>query len=255
VDGSSTRASGPIGPGAETRAVPAGGVPVLAQPDDRAAPVAQLLEGHEVLVLGRRGVWVHVDAGGGVDGWVDGRVLAGTPGSVTVPAPASGPSSASDPPRATSAAPRRGMTSGSSWQIGFGPVLGALGGALAIVGALLPWQQRVVDRLVVNAFDIPVTFLGGWEHLGDGGFSLGALLVIVAGIGVAVSVISGGGVIRRVLGFVVVVVCAVYVLQQQSFLTSNDLGVGTGLNVWDVADYGVVVSFLGGLVMTFAPSR
>jgi hypothetical protein len=52
-----------------------------------------------------------------------------------------------------------------------------------------------------------------------------------------------------------VVVGAGYVLQQQSFLTSNDLGIGTGLNVWDVADYGVVVSLVGGLVMTFAPSR
>jgi hypothetical protein len=230
-------------------------VPVLAQPDDRAAPIAQLLEGHEVLVLGRRGVWVHVDAGGGVEGWVDGRALAGTHGPVTGPAPASGPSSARDAVRAAPAAPRRSNTSGSSFQVGLGPVLGALGGVLAIVGALLPWQQTVADRISITAFDIPITFLGGWEHLGDGGFSLGAVLAIVAGIAAVVSVISGGGVIRRILGFVVIVLCAVFVLQQQDFLTSNSLGVGTGLNVWDVADYGVVVSFAGGLVMTFAPSR
>ncbi len=235
--------------------MPAGGVPVLAEPDDRAAPLAQLLEGHEVLVLGRRGVWVHVDAGGGVDGWVDGRVLAGTHGSVIAPAPAAGPSSASDGVGAPAAAPRRRTNTGSSLQVGFGPVLGALGGTLAIVGALLPWQQAVADRLSVSAFDIPLTFLGGWDNLGDGGFSLGALLAIVAGIGVVLSLISGGGVVRRILGFAVVVVCAVYVLQQQDFLTSNDLGVGTGLNVWDVAGYGVLMSFLGGLVMTFAPSR
>jgi hypothetical protein len=234
VDGSPTRASGPISTSAETRAVPAGGVSVLAQPDERAEPVAQLLEGHEVLVLGRRGSWVHVDAGGGVDGWVDGHALAGasTTGSAPAPSPAS----------------RR------SFAVGFGPVLGALGAGLAIVGAFLPWQQTVADRRSISAFDVPLTFLGGWEHLGDGGFSLGALLVIVCGIGAALSVL-GGGVIRRVLGFVVVVVCAVYVLQQQDFLTSNDLGVGTGLNVWDVADSGVLATFVGGLVMTFAPSR
>jgi hypothetical protein len=238
VDGPSTRASGPLGAGAETRAVPAGGVSVLAQPDDRAAPVAQLLEGHEVLVLGRRGSWVHVDAGGGVDGWVDGHALAG---AFTIGSP-------------EGSAPTKAPGSRRSFGVGFGPLLGALGGALAVVGAFLPWQQTVADRLSVSAFDVPLTFLGGWEHLGDGGFSLGAFLVIVGGIGAAISVLSGG-VIRRVLGFVAVVVCAVYVLQQQDFLTNNDLGVGTGLNVWDVADYGVAVTFVGGLVMTFAPSR
>jgi hypothetical protein len=134
-------------------------------------------------------------------------------------------------------------------------LLGAAGGVLAIVGALLPWQQTVAGRLSISAFDVPVTFLGDWDNLGDGGFSLGALLGIVAGVGAALSVVSGGGVVRRILGFVVVILCAVYVLQQQDFLTSNDFGVGTGLNVWDVADYGVVVSFAGGLLMTFAPSR
>jgi hypothetical protein len=194
---------------------------------------------------------VHVDAGGGVDGWVDGRALSGA--TAVSATPASRPSSAAggggdaDTPRVT----RRS----SSLQVGIGPVVGALGAVVAIVGALLPWQQTVADRLSVDAFDIPLTFLGGWDHLGDGGFSLGAFLAIVAGVGAVASVLSGGGLVRRVLGFVVVVVCAVYVLQQQSFLTTNDLGIGTGLNVWDVADYGVVVSFVGGLLMTFAPSR
>src|SRR4051794_32242271 len=217
-----------MGSGAETRAVPAGGVPVLAQPDDRATPVAQLLEGHEVLVLGRRGVWVHVDAGGGVEGWVDGRALAGTHGPVTAPAPASGPSSASDALRATPAARRRGATSGSSLQVGFGPVLGALAGVLAIVGALLPWQQTVADRISVTAFDIPVTFLGGWEHLGEGGFSLGAFLVVVAGGAAAVSGVSGGGGGRRGLGIVIVVLSALLRLPQPGLLTSHDLRGGTG---------------------------
>jgi hypothetical protein len=253
VEGSPTRASGPLGTGAETRAVPAGGVSVLAQPDALAAPMAQLLEGHEVLVLGRRGTWVHVDAGGGVDGWVDGRALSGTVAGSA--APASGPASASGGAGGIATPPRSGVATSRSLQLGFGPVVGALGGILAIVGALLPWQQTVADRLSVNAFDIPLTYLGGWDHLGDGGFSLGAFVAIVAGIATVLSLLRGAGLIRRVLGFVVVVVAAVYVLQQQSFLTTNDLGIGTGLNVWDVVDYGVVVSFVGGVVMTFAPSR
>jgi hypothetical protein len=231
--------------------VPAGGVSVLAQPDASSEAVAQLLEGHEVIVLGRRGTWVHVDAGGGVDGWVDGRALSG---AVSVSAaPASGPSSVSG---VAGAGPSRSAVGiPMSVQVGVGPIVGALGCIVAIVGALLPWQQTVADRVSVNAFDIPLTFLGGWDHLGDGGFSLGAFIVIVAGAGAVLSIVGGGGLVRRVLGFVVVVVGAGYVLQQQSFLTSNDLGIGTGLNVWDVADYGVVVSLLGGLVMMFAPSR
>lgn len=231
--------------------MPAGGVSVLERPDAASAPVAQLLEGHEVIVLGRRGTWVHVDAGGGVDGWVDGRALSGTGAVAAVPAP--GPSAASGAP-ATGAARSAGRTS-VAVQVGVGPIVGALGCILAIVGALLPWQQTVADRLSVNAFDIPLTFLSGWDHLGDGGFSLGALIALVAGAGAVLSIIGGGGLIRRVLGFVLVLVCAGYVLQQQSFLTSNDLGLGTGLNVWDVADYGVLVSLVGALVMTFAPSR
>jgi hypothetical protein len=250
VDGSTTRASGPVGGGAETRAVPSGGVSVLAAPDSGSAPVAQLLEGHEVLVLGRRGTWVHVDAGGGVDGWVDGRALAGAATGAGSPAPSTGATGGIGPGDSSRAA-----APPSRSRVGVGPIVGALGCIVVIVGALLPWQQTVADRLSVSAFDIPLTFLGGWDHLGDGGFSLGAFLTAVAGAGAVLSFVGGGGLVRRVLGFVVVVLCAVYVLQQQSFLTSNDLGIGTGLNVWDVADYGVVVSFAGGVVMTFAPSR
>ena len=50
-------------------------------------------------------------------------------------------------------------------------------------------------------------------------------------------------------------VCCVYVLQQQDWLTTTDRGLGTGLNVWDVVDNGVLVTFGGGLLMVFAPSR
>ncbi len=41
-------------------------------------------------------------------------------------------------------------------------------------------------------------------------------------------------------------ICVVYVLQTQDLLTTSDRGIGTGLNVWDIVSYGVVVSFGGG---------
>jgi len=100
-----------------------------------------------------------------------------------------------------------------------------------------------------------VSFLTGWEHLGDSGFSLGALLVIVAAVGLVLSLLSGGGILRRILGVALVVLAVVYVLQWQDFLSSGGRGVGTGVNVWDLVDYGVLVTFGGGLVMVIAPSR
>ena len=52
----------------------------------------------------------------------------------------------------------------SSLLLGTGPVLGALGGLIAILGAALPWQQTVANRLEVDAFGLPVRFLAGWER-------------------------------------------------------------------------------------------
>lgn len=235
--------------------MPAGGISVYEHGDDAVAPIAELPAGHEVVVIGRRGTWVHVNAGDGLDGWVSGTALAGVAvGASAAVAPAS-PTAV--PAAATASSLPKAVVEKqpSSLLIGAGPVVGALGGVIAIVGALLAWQQTVANRLEVNAFDIPVAFLGSWDKLGDGGFSIGLLVVILAGVGTLVSLISGGGVVRRILGFAVVVIAVVFVLQQQDLLTSNQRGLGTGLNVWDIADYGVVVSFLGGIVMTAAPSR
>jgi hypothetical protein len=97
--------------------------------------------------------------------------------------------------------------------------------------------------------------LGGWSEAYKGGFALGWVITIMAGIGTLVSMISGGGIVRRILGILVALVCAVYLLQTQDLLNSANRGLGTGLNVWDIVDYGVAVTFGGGLLMIFSPSR
>jgi len=229
---------------------------VFGDADAGGIPIADLPAGFELTVVGRRGPWVHVISGDGLDGWVSGAALAGVAVGV---APVAAPGSAPDPAAASnSAAPAPVAVvekQSSSLLLAAGPVFGAIGGMIAILGTALPWQQTTATRLEINAFDVSVRFLASWDDLTAGGISIGLLVVILAGIGTVVSMIGGGGIVRRILGFVIVVICAVYVLQQQDWLITNERGLGTGLNVWDIADYGVLVSFFGGLVMTFAPSR
>ncbi len=233
--------------------MPTGGISVFASPDASGAPIADLAAGAEVRVVGRRPPWVHIQADDALDGWVEGRVLAGVAiGAVPVePAPVP-EHHVSDPSVLRPAVVEK---KGSSLLLGTGPVVGAIGGVIAILGAALPWVQSVGLLTEVDAFGLSWHVLSGWDDATKNGLSLGTVLVILAGIGIVVSLISGGGIVRRVLGFTIVVLCAVYVLQTQDLLTTSNRGLGTGLNVWDILDYGVLATFGGGLVMLFAPSR
>lgn len=242
----------PIGR-AEVRIVPVGGIPVWADPDPTEPPLVELPYGDELVIVGRRGSWVHVQGDDGLDGWVDGSQLAGAGATPIAERPVGPEAAGAVPPPAPSTVVVEKQS--SSVQLGRGPLIGALGALIAIFGAALPWQQTIANRLEVDAFGIPVRFLTGWENLTDKGFALGWLIVILAGVGAVVSLVSGGGIVRRVLGLVIVLVCCVYALQQQDWLTTTDRGLGTGLNLWDVVDNGVLVTGAGGLVMLFAPSR
>jgi hypothetical protein len=239
----------PIGR-AEIRTVPAGGIAVWADADPTRAPIAQLGEGDEVIVVGRRGSWVHVQTEDALDGWVDGSQLAGVAGPATPAMEDEAPAHAPAP--ATSVMVDK---AGGTFRLARGPIIGAAGALIAIFGTALAWQQTVANRLEVDAFGMPVRFLTGWENLADRGLALGWLVVILAAVGAVVSLIAGGGIVRRILGLAIIVVCFVYVLQQQEWLSTIDRGLGTGLNVWDVVGLGVPVTFLGGLTMLLAPSR
>lgn len=245
---------GPPGRAAEVRHVPAGGISVFAHPDASVAPIAELPSGYEVAVVGRRPPWVHIQAGDGLDGWVDGTELAGVAvGAAPVPDPV--PAAAPGPFAVTTRSAVVEKKKGSVL-LATGPVLGAIGGLIAILGAALPWVQVFETPISeADAFNLPARVLTGWDQAFKGGFELGWVIVILAGLGAVLSMISGGGIVRRLLGFVLVILSAVYVLQTQDFLNSASQGLGTGLNVWDVVDYGVLVTFGGGLLMVFAPSR
>jgi hypothetical protein len=254
VDETTSATGGRPGRPVEVRHVPAGGISVYATADASDAPIAELPAGFELTVAGRRGPWVHVVSGDGLDGWVGGSELAGIAmgaSPVVEPVPTAATESVVIAPMPVAVVEKQP----SSLLIGTGPVLGAIGGIIAIIGAAVPWQQTIANRVEVDAFDISVRFLGSSDQITARGFSIGLLILILAGIGAVVTMFSGGGIVRRVLGGAVVLVCIVYVLQQQDWLISNERGLGTGLNVWDVADYGVLVSFAGGMMMVLAPSR
>jgi hypothetical protein len=237
----------------EIRHVPAGGILVFERPDRRGPPIRELPAGEEVSVAGRRPPWVHIRAADGLDGWVDGTELAGI--AVGAAPVAAHPDPDGSPGASSVMPPTVVEKQRSPLRLGTGPVLGALAGIMAVVGTMLPWVQTVGTLHEVDAFGLPVSVLNGWDHALKGGFELGLLIVILAGVGVIVSLVSGGGIVRRVLGLALMIICVVYVLQTQDLLTSSDRGLGTGLNVWDLVDYGVLVTFGGGLVMLCAPSR
>jgi hypothetical protein len=245
----SAESSAPDRTQGEVRHVPGSGIDIWATPDPAQAPIGTVAGGTEVTVVGRRGQWVHLQGADGLDAWADGAALAG----IAVGASAAHtPSPAAEPTARAVRGPVVVDKQPMPFTLGTGPVIGALGGVAAIVGAALPWLQHLRGA---NAFDIPAAFLTGWKHLSDSGFSLGALVVVLAAVGMVVSLIGGGGIVRRILGFVVVVVAVAYVLQWQDYLSQGSRGLGTGLNVWDIVDYGVLVTFGGGLVMVFSPSR
>jgi Bacterial SH3 domain len=244
---------GPPSRPTEVRHIPAGGISVYAAPDASGAPIAELPSGYEVSIVGRRPPWVHIQGGDGLDGWVDGTALAGI---------AVGAHQVEPPPmisdNSVAVAPGSVVIEkkGSTFLFATGPVLGLVGAAVAILGAALPWVKTAGVRLDgVDAFDLPVRILNGWDQAAKGGYRIGWVILILAAIGGLVSLISGGGIVRRVLGFVIVIMAIVYVLQTQDFITSADRGLGTGFNVWDLVDYGVLVTFGGGLLMVFSPSR
>lgn len=236
--------------------MPASGLAVFAAPDRAEGPIARLEAGTEVIVVGRRPPWVHLHGPDGLDGWADGTELAGVAkGAAAGPAPAVGAAGPDAPSPATPLHPAVVEKQRSPVRVGTAPVVGALGGLVAVIGTKLPWVQAVGPLHEHDAFGVSWHVLNGWDQAAKPGPELGLILVILAAIGVVVSLVAGGGIVRRILGLVLMVLCIVFVLQAQDLLTNAQRGIGTGLNVWDLVDYGVLVTFAGGLVMLCAPSR
>ena len=238
--------------GPDVRRVPPGGLRIWAAPDATSGEVGVLEAGHELSIVGRRGRWVHVRDAQALDAWADGSELAGVAlGASETDAVPAEPTAPLRPAAPVAVVEKEHH----SLLLGTAPVIGVIGALVAGFGAWLPWLQAGADGRQANAFEMSVRTLADWQNAPKPGMSLGWLVVLVAGIGAVLSMIGGGGLFRRVLGFAIVLISAIFVLQFQDLLTAQASGVGTGTNVWDLVDYGVLVTFGGGLVMLIAPSR
>ena len=170
-------------------------------------PIAELPSGYELTVVGRRGA-VGARPGGRRARRLGRRHAArrrrGRRGAGRRPTPVPEAASAATAPAPGTVVVEKQP---SSFLLGTGPVLGAIGGARSRSSAPRcrgSRPSRTGSRS--TRFGIPVRFLSGWEHLGDKGFALGWLIVILAGVGAVVSLISGGGIVRRILGLAIVII-------------------------------------------------
>ncbi len=201
---------------------PAGGISVFARPDARTAGRASCPAGEQVRVVGRD-PWVHVRTRG--RGRRLGRRDRSSRGSRwarrRVPRP--GPDHRAAVPRSTGVVEKQR----SPLRLGPAPVVGALGGLVAIVGAALPWLQTVGPP----ARSTRSGSRGRARRLGPARrrrrSSSAARRARSPAIGVVVSLIAGGGHRPpRSSGSWSSASASCYVLQQQDFLTSDDRGLG-----------------------------
>jgi hypothetical protein len=128
-----------------THTVPAEGMAAYATPDPATPPVARLDPHLPVQRLERRGEWMHVVCANGWTTWVDGRLLVRAGGPATAPTTA--------PPSVVPAGPQRTAAPTGPWPPWLNPLV-MVGGALALVGGLLPWLS--VQGFSVTAWDIPI---------------------------------------------------------------------------------------------------
>ena len=151
-------------PWAPTHRVPDGGLRAWAAPDPSQPHVAELAARVELSVDEVRGAWARVTGSNGWTGWVDNRRLLELGGGTVA--------------GAAGAAGATGTTS----QVNL-PLFQLLPAAAALIAVFVPWLQLGSN----NAFDFSFTTLYSRDDLlsGQGGFSLGILLLIAAGAMVA----------------------------------------------------------------------
>ncbi|MEW6059459.1 MAG: hypothetical protein AB1551_04840 [Actinomycetota bacterium] len=111
-----------------------------------------------------------------------------------------------------------------------------------VVAAFLPWLSGLGSA---SAFDVPLAVL--WSlNPGTGGLKLGFLIVALGALGAGLAMLPrfDGG--RLLLGALIMVVAADFVVQ--TWRAVSDLGGGFG-DVFDVLGVGVYVTLVGGALI------
>jgi hypothetical protein len=124
-------------------------------------------------------------------------------------------------------------------------ILPLVGAALIALGAFLPWFS-LGELGSVNSLDIPVQFLfDPTGTTGEGGFSIGIVLLILGIGGAVLTFMPATGTLRRVVGMVAVLVAVVYLFQ----LVTGFEGASFMDVITEAVGFGVYVSLVGGVLL------
>ncbi len=145
----------------------------------------------------------------------------------------------------------RGSARGGAAGLRFGVVLA--GAITVVVGALLPWL-RLPGLPGFGSPDFPVQALVGDLTGSSGPVSIAVVLVAAAVVALVAASRPSLGRIRRLAGWLVVVIATVFVAQVQRNLAALAAGGPDAPTVLGTVGLGVIVAFVGGLLIALGPS-
>lgn len=120
-------------------------------------------------------------------------------------------------------------------------------GFLLLFAVFFPWLTSPVR--VNTAMGIPLEFL--WSRSAPaGGFKLGTLLLILAGVAIVASVIPAASILRRAVGLIITVVGVLLVVQWVRFLAAS----GSADQWLGYIGLGIYCAIVAGFVLLVAPS-
>jgi hypothetical protein len=207
---------------------PADGMPAWDAPDPSLQPVATVGPGLAVQVVERRDDgWAKVLFDNGWSGWVDGRRLE----------PASGAASASAP-----------VVAGPVEIGGVRITTPLVGGALVLVGALLPWVGTAGASK--SAFGVPLKVLFDPKSQTAGGLKVGFVMVVLGALAVAAGLGRVPPQVGKVAGGAAVALAALFLGQLQ-----RAIGQVQAASVFGVLGMGVYLTTAGGVLAAMAKAK
>ena len=193
-----------------THVVGPDGADARQQPDAAEPPVATIDGGVEVEIRSRRGDWTEVVCSNGWSGWIESRQLV--------------------------------LKGDAPVQIAGVRVTALLvSGVVLLVASFLPWVSQL--GLSESSFGVPIAVLADPKASNAGGFKLGFVMILLAGVVVAAALGRVPAVTARVAGGAAVLLTTVFVGQLQRALGQAQLA-----TVFGVLGLGVYLTTAAGVV-------
>ena len=215
---------------APTHSAPDTGLPTRERPEPDAPVGPEVPAGVPVQVVERTGDWARIVCSNDWSAWVERRLLA--------PMLLAGAGAS-----AGGTAVVAGNLDRSPIRIGPVPVsAGLVGAALAVASCFLPWVSSMGQG--ISAFDLPIRFLIDERPTTAAGPKIGWLLVLAAAATVALLFLHAPAMVRRAVGWGLVLVASMFVAQTQRALGSLAAG-----SVFATLGLGVYAALFGGLLV------